>query len=90
MGFALTFLSSLATHSSLPVFESNARKRWSVVAPMKTSPPAVTIGPALPASVRAVGVVTPASQTPPPVGVSLMPPTGSIPARFHIRMVGAE
>ena len=32
----------------MPVFESNARKRRSSVAPMKTSPPAVTVGPALP------------------------------------------
>src|SRR5579863_9197120 len=37
--------SSLVTQSSLPVFESNARKRRSLLAPMKTSPPAVAIGP---------------------------------------------
>ncbi len=48
MGFALASFSSLVTHSSLPVFESKARKRWSEVAPMKTRPPAVVIGPALP------------------------------------------
>ena len=48
MGFEFPSLSSLVTHSSLPVFESKARKRWSVVAPMKTSPPPVVIGPALP------------------------------------------
>src|SRR5262249_4741415 len=47
-GFAFTFCSTLNTHTSLPVFESNARNRRSFVAPTKTSPPAVTIGPALP------------------------------------------
>ena len=36
------------TQSSLPVFESKARNRRSVVAPTKTRPPAVTVGPALP------------------------------------------
>src|SRR4249919_2801678 len=48
MGFAFTVFSTLVTHSSLPVFESNARKRRSLVAPMNTRPPAVTVGPALP------------------------------------------
>src|ERR1700733_5144566 len=48
MGLEFASFSSLVTHSSLPVLESKARKRWSIVAPMKTSPPAVVIGPALP------------------------------------------
>src|SRR5258708_3956399 len=48
MGFALALRSSLADHSSLPVFDSIARKRLSLVAPMNTRPPAVTVGPALP------------------------------------------
>src|ERR1700681_4597173 len=45
MGIACALISSLVTHSSFPVFESNARKRLSLVAPMNTSPPAVAIGP---------------------------------------------
>ena len=48
IGFALPTSSSFVAHSSLPVFESNARKRRSSVAPTKTRPPAVTVGPALP------------------------------------------
>jgi len=48
IGLALPAASSFVTHSSLPVFESNARKRRSSVAPTNTSPPAVTVGPALP------------------------------------------
>src|SRR5207237_2316568 len=40
--------SSLVDHSSLPDLESNARKRLSAVAPTKTSPPAVAIGPPAP------------------------------------------
>src|ERR1700733_16221754 len=46
MGTAVAAWSSLVTHSSLPDFESKARKRSSLVAPMKTIPPAVAIGPA--------------------------------------------
>src|ERR1700685_1363270 len=46
MGTAVAVYRSLVTQSSLPVFESKARKRLSLVAPMKTSPPAVAIGPA--------------------------------------------
>src|SRR2546426_5326158 len=38
-------MSSFAVHSSLPVFESKARKRLSLVAPMNTKPPAVAMGP---------------------------------------------
>src|SRR5277367_6112687 len=46
MGTAVAVYLSLVDHNSLPVFESKARKRLSLVAPMKTSPPAVAIGPA--------------------------------------------
>src|SRR2546430_4123640 len=38
-------MSTFAVHSSLPVFESKARKRLSLVAPMNTRPPAVAMGP---------------------------------------------
>src|SRR5215471_1724481 len=38
-------MSSFAVQSSLPLFESTARKRLSFVAAIKTSPPAVAIGP---------------------------------------------
>src|SRR5271154_4906240 len=48
LGSELPSRSIFVTHSSLPVFESKARKRWSEVAPMNTSPPPVVIGPALP------------------------------------------
>src|SRR5436190_24368590 len=40
--------STFEVHNSLPVFESKARKRPSFVAPMKTNPPPVTIGPPAP------------------------------------------
>src|SRR5438067_12352210 len=40
--------SIFADQSSLPVFESNARKRPSFVAPMNRTPPPVTIGPPAP------------------------------------------
>ena len=43
-----TVWSSLYVQSSSPVLESNARNLRSVVAPIKTRPPALTIGPALP------------------------------------------
>src|SRR5580658_7866438 len=46
MGIAVAAYSSCVVQSSLPVFESKARKRSSLVAPMKTTPPAVAIGPA--------------------------------------------
>src|ERR1700733_10090503 len=46
MGFAVAEYSSCVVQSSLPVFESKARKRASLVAPMNTKPPAVAIGPA--------------------------------------------
>src|SRR5271163_1831985 len=46
MGFAVAAYSSFVVQSSLPVFESKARKRASLVAPMKTRPPAVAMGPA--------------------------------------------
>src|SRR5262249_50320957 len=36
---------SSVSHSCLPVFDSNARKRQSIVAPMKSTPPAVTMLP---------------------------------------------
>src|SRR5580692_9160137 len=36
---------NLVFHSILPVLESKARKWWSLVAPMNTSPPAVAMGP---------------------------------------------
>src|SRR5579859_6582545 len=45
MGIACALISSFVTHSSFPVFELNARKRRSLVAPMNTSPPAVAMGP---------------------------------------------
>src|SRR5262245_24715746 len=55
MGFAFAFGDapfgpggSFTTHASFPVFASNARKRPSLVAPTNTSPPPVTVGPALP------------------------------------------
>src|SRR5262252_7673726 len=48
IGFELPAPGNDATHSSLPVFESNARMRRSFVAPTMTIPPAVAIGPALP------------------------------------------
>src|SRR5215216_5897941 len=48
MGLALAFASSDVDHNSFPVFASKARKRRSLVAPMNTRPPAVTVGPALP------------------------------------------
>src|SRR6266516_901997 len=48
IGVALPTASSFVTQSSLPVFELNARKRRSSVAATNTSPPAVTVGPALP------------------------------------------
>src|SRR5665213_245569 len=38
-------MASRASHNPLPVFESNARKRLSLVAPMNSSPPAVAIEP---------------------------------------------
>src|ERR1051326_5642463 len=47
MGTAVDVYGSLVTHNSLPVFESKARKRASLVAPTNTRPPAVTMGPAL-------------------------------------------
>src|SRR6266511_3472409 len=37
--------STLASHSSFPLFESNARNLPSTVAPMNTNPPAVAIAP---------------------------------------------
>jgi len=45
IGVACAEASSFAIHSSRPVAESNARKRLSSVAPMKTSPAAVAIEP---------------------------------------------
>src|SRR5437870_3169031 len=44
IGVAWAFASRVATHNSLPVFASNARKRLSVVPPMNTTP-AETIEP---------------------------------------------
>src|SRR5216684_7174880 len=41
----MALYSSLVSHSILPECDSNARKRLSLVAPMNTNPPAVTIGP---------------------------------------------
>src|SRR5665213_1605953 len=38
-------MASCVSHSCFPVFESNARKRLSLVAPMNSSPPAVAIEP---------------------------------------------
>src|SRR6187397_3171420 len=45
IGVALPVALRRVTNSSLPVFESMARKRASEVVPMKISPPAVAIGP---------------------------------------------
>jgi len=45
MGVALPVASSLAAHNSLPVRESKARSFESLVAPTKTSPPAVAMVP---------------------------------------------
>src|SRR5438045_9361572 len=49
MGVAVMLLSTGVDHNSFPVLESKARKRRSPVAPIKITPPAVTIGPPLPA-----------------------------------------
>src|SRR5437016_5580818 len=80
MGFALAFRSSLTDHSSLPVFASIARKRLSLVAPMNTRPPAVTVGPALP--------------TPPvfclPGGSASFNPSGSSQAMFPLLALTAN
>src|SRR3984885_6351103 len=46
MGIAVAAYSSCVVHNSLPVFESKARNRASLVAPMNTKPPAVEMGPA--------------------------------------------
>src|ERR1700722_11524814 len=46
MGFAVADYSSCVVQSSLPFLVSKARKRASLVAPMNTNPPAVTMGPA--------------------------------------------
>src|SRR5262245_40701712 len=48
MGFAFAVAGTIVDHSSLPVLASKALNRRSLVAPTKTSPPAVTVGPALP------------------------------------------
>src|SRR5882762_7250115 len=45
IGVAYALASRLATHNCSPVNASNPRKRLSVVAPMNTTPPAVTIEP---------------------------------------------
>src|SRR5205085_8987639 len=47
IGFALMLRSNFTDHSSLPVLDSNARKRASF-AGTNRSPPAVDVGPALP------------------------------------------
>ena len=48
LGTACAAAPSLTVHSSRPSFASNARNRLSSVAPMKTSPLAVAIGPPFP------------------------------------------
>src|ERR1019366_3668059 len=45
IGLAKALAGRRVSQSNLPVDISKARKRWSLVAPMKTSPPAVTIDP---------------------------------------------
>src|SRR6267378_1886759 len=45
IGVACALASRSAVHSCSPVFASNPRKRLSVVAPINTTPPAVTIEP---------------------------------------------
>src|SRR3984885_9970428 len=46
MGFAVAAYFSCVVQTSLPFFESKARNRASLVAPMNTKPPAVAMGPA--------------------------------------------
>src|SRR5438093_10461681 len=48
MGCAVAVAPRLKVHSSLPVRESNARKRLSLNDPKNTRPPAVAVGPAKP------------------------------------------
>src|SRR5215510_11846942 len=48
MGFAIPLAFNRVTQSSFPVLDSIARNLESLVAPMKMSPPAVTMGPAEP------------------------------------------
>src|SRR5712671_6534289 len=45
IGVACALASRVAAHSCSPVFASNPRKRSSIVAPINTTPPAVTIEP---------------------------------------------
>src|ERR1700674_3996921 len=47
MGTAVEVYGSFVTHNSFPVLESKARNLLSLVAPINTRPPAVTMGPAL-------------------------------------------
>jgi hypothetical protein len=60
--FALILLSTCADHSSFPVFESNALNRLSLVAPIKTTPPAVAIGPNGLTKAKAVPASRPSSR----------------------------
>src|SRR5262245_15125822 len=48
MGIGVMLESSFTDQSSFPVFDSNARKRTTFVAPMPRKPTAVTIGPPAP------------------------------------------
>src|SRR5262245_35011632 len=48
MGIAVMLYSNFVDQSSFPVFDSNARNRPSLVAPMNNNPPAVAIGPPAP------------------------------------------
>src|SRR5207249_10688989 len=45
IGTACAHAGSSVSHSCLPLFDSNARNRQSIVAPMKSTPPAVTMLP---------------------------------------------
>src|SRR5579885_329534 len=65
MGEACALAGSMKVHSSLPLSLSKARKRLSLVAPMKTSPPAVTSDPPiLGAPVGGMPLASSASTTP--------------------------
>src|SRR5690606_12647745 len=48
IGTAVMLYGTSCDQSSAPLSASKARKRWSLVAPMNTRPPAVTIGPPKP------------------------------------------
>ena len=81
MGTAVAVYWSFVDQSSWPVFESKARKRLSLVAPMKTSPPAVAMGPAK-APARPVCCFAP--------GSSSVMPRGTVQAISPVLMLTAD